>query len=213
MTTVQMITSNAGEICHLFEVMKKYNATCSLEFKTFKSVDPLIGISNAPVRVEYFEGDIENGGDSVIVYFGEAEFSFDLKSHQFSRLITSCQIDICIASDDYSVWFSSDVISPEGLIEAGSYDEHYSGENLCIVTDEHEAALIEFIRTLCMEDLLDAFDGLSKKADKALDKAAHRKAAGDKLNADGFTERSENLIKLATLLGSANLDYRNHIDV
>lgn len=32
MTTIQMIDSNAGEAMHLFDVMKKYGATCSLEF-------------------------------------------------------------------------------------------------------------------------------------------------------------------------------------
>ena len=54
---------------------------------------------------------------------GDADFSFDLKNHSYSKDVTDCQINICIASDGYAAWFNSDVIPTEGIEEANSYLE------------------------------------------------------------------------------------------
>jgi hypothetical protein len=208
---IQMIPSDAGEVCHLFEVMKKHNVTCSLEFKRFDSADPMIGIAGAAVSVEYFEGDIDASGDSVIVQLGETELTFDLKSHDFSKYVTDCQIEVCIMSDTYAAFFNSGVIPEAGIEEAKNYSELvYTGEPVEIVLDQYEAALIEYIQTLCFEDLLDAHEGIMEAAEKAENMATRALRKGELANAQGFTDRAATLKRLAELMGNANLDYRNH---
>ena len=59
MGNTKMINVTAGEVIHLFEVMKKYEVTCNLEFNTEESSNPLIGISDMPVSVEYFKGSVD----------------------------------------------------------------------------------------------------------------------------------------------------------
>ena len=118
---IQMIQSNAGEVVHLFEVIQKYGATCSLEFKTTKSTDPLIGLSAAAVSAEYFERG--GGPDAVVVHLDDAEFCFDLGIHSFSKHVSGSQITILIMSDNYDAWIVSGSISKEGVKEALNYDD------------------------------------------------------------------------------------------
>lgn len=119
--TIQMIESSAGEVLYLFEIMKKFRVTCSLELNTTQSADPLLGIAQAAVRAEYFERHNDESGDAVIVYLGECEFGFDLKNHSFSKHISDCQINIAISSEDYTAWFLSAALPEEGIEEANSY--------------------------------------------------------------------------------------------
>jgi hypothetical protein len=119
MGNTKMIDIKAWEVIHLFDVMKKYEVTCNLEFNTGESSVSLIGISDMPVNVEYFEGNVD--GDSIIVKLGDADFSFDLKNHFFSKDVTGCQINICIAGKSYVAWFNSNVIPAEGIEEANNY--------------------------------------------------------------------------------------------
>jgi hypothetical protein len=76
-----------------------------------------------------------------------------------------------------------------------------------------EMELIQFIRGLDFDDLLDAVSGIHQEMEQAGIKSLQRKEAGDTLNADGFSERADVLEKLGNLLGYANDDYRNHIDI
>jgi hypothetical protein len=125
---IKMIESDAGEVFHLFQVMRKYGAACSMEMKSTHSADPLIGMTGMAVNVEYLDGNTDNG-DSVIIYLGDTELSVDLKNHSFTKYISNCQIDICISSDNYSFWFNSEVIPPEGIQEAKTdpYSHLYKG--------------------------------------------------------------------------------------
>lgn len=117
-SVIHMNHSETAEIIHLFNIMKKYNVPCSLEFNHTDSADPLIGISSFPVDVEFFEGD--GGGDALIVKLGEVDFSFAV-THDLFKHITDHQIDICICNDHYSAWFVSGAIPPEGIEEARNY--------------------------------------------------------------------------------------------
>lgn len=115
----KMIASSPDEIIYLFEIMKKYNITCSLELNVDGCLDPMLGIVSQPVSTEYFVGGEQ--GDSVLVSLGEAGFGFELQNHSFSKQITECQIDISIISDSYSAWFNSAVLPPEAIKEAKGY--------------------------------------------------------------------------------------------
>lgn len=119
----QMINCGADEAIHLFKVIKKYGATCSLEFNAEKTMDPLLAISFASVEVGYFEGD--ESGDSVILELDSAEFSFDLKNHSFSKFVSDCQITILVMEKEggYAAWFNSGAIIPVGIEEANNYEE------------------------------------------------------------------------------------------
>lgn len=118
MLTTQMIKSDAGEVVHLFKVMKKHKVACSLEMHT-ESSNPILGITQEPVSAVYLEGDDE--GDSVIVHLGEAEIAFDLANHSFSKDVSDSQIFIAIGSDNYVFWFNSGAIPPEGIKESKKY--------------------------------------------------------------------------------------------
>jgi hypothetical protein len=129
---IQMLESNAGEVIHLFEVMKKHGTTCGVEFKTERSLDPLIGIAQAPVTVEYFEGDDQ--GDSVIIELGDTSFSFELRNHSFSKYVSDCQIEVCVMENNgnYTAFFNSGGIHPDGIEEANNYKEFYQEQNYAI---------------------------------------------------------------------------------
>ncbi|MED2006720.1 hypothetical protein P4V39_01130 [Brevibacillus borstelensis] len=208
MSNIQMIESNAGEVKHLFEVMKKHGVTCALELNREKGNDPFIGISTVEVDVEYLEGS--EASDILIVKMGEADFAFGLKDHSFSKFITDCQIMIAIMENDaeYIAWFNSGVISPEGIQEANSYDDTI-GNDAPFSEDEKE--LIYYLRSLEFDDVLDAVVGIEHEADKSMQKAAVNFREGNHLNVKGFDERAANLSKLAELLGKANADYAAHI--
>lgn len=117
MSTTAMIESNANEVLYLFEIIKKYGVTCSMEFKKQGDCDPVIGIVGVKIDVEHFGGVIS---DSLLVKLGDVDLSFNLNDHTFSKYVSDCQIEICITdiSGNYSVWFSSGEIQPEGIKEA-----------------------------------------------------------------------------------------------
>lgn len=119
----QMIDCSADEAIHLFKVMEKYKAECSLELKAKQTTDPILGACFVSVKVDYFEGEDE--GDSVILNLDNAEFSFDLKNHSFSKHVTDCQIDIAVMEKEggYVAWFCSGGINPGGIEEANNYEE------------------------------------------------------------------------------------------
>ncbi|MCD9026017.1 hypothetical protein [Cohnella silvisoli] len=212
----KMLDSNSGEIVHLFEVMQKYGVKCSMEFKQDASLDPLCGITLQSVDlIEYFER--QGGPDAVVVELGDLSLGFDLGIHSFYKEISDCQILICIASDHYSAWFNSDVISPEGIDEAKNYKEiHYGLDPKNIPSDieltPQEAALITFIRSIEFEDVLDATFGIEHSIEKAKNMSHELHSEGRHYNARGFEERAEILEKLSELLGDANADYRAHIN-
>lgn len=122
-----METTDVGEIIHLFEVMKKYSATCSLELQTVANADPLFTLSGMTVNnVEYIER--LGGPDAVLFELGEMEFGFDLGSHVFAKQVASNQIFISVhAEGSYSAWFSSGSILPEGISEAMNYEPPSDG--------------------------------------------------------------------------------------
>ncbi len=122
MTTIKMFESNEGEVMHLFELMKKYGVTCSLEMQVEGSANPILGITDAPVSVEYFEG--EGGGDALIVNLGEAGFTFEVGIHSYSKHVSDVQISIAVVSENYAVWFNSGAIPPEGIEEANNYNDN-----------------------------------------------------------------------------------------
>ncbi|BFH71238.1 hypothetical protein J27TS7_34110 [Paenibacillus dendritiformis] len=76
---------------------------------------------------------------------------------------------------------------------------------------KQERALIELVRGLCFEDLLDATEGIRKESEKAAEQAIIASKNGETINSADFKERAENLLHLADVLGEANKDFRNHI--
>ena len=77
---------------------------------------------------------------------------------------------------------------------------------------KQERELIEFIRELSFDDLLDATFGITAEGEKALESSKLKLANGDLYNERAFRKRYEDLEKLAELLGDSNVDYRRHID-
>jgi hypothetical protein len=77
---------------------------------------------------------------------------------------------------------------------------------------KQERALIEFIRSLGFEDVLDATNGIETEANEAFGMAQTEIEEGDTPNANGFSDRAKSLFKLAELLGDSNVDYRFHIN-
>ncbi|GED53519.1 hypothetical protein EDM54_01550 [Brevibacillus borstelensis] len=207
MSNIQMIESNAGEVKHLFEVMKKYGVACSLEINFDRADDPFIGTSGTKIDTEYLEG---KDGDTLIVKLDEVDFAFGLKDHSFSKYITDHQIMIAISENDgdYTAWFNSNVVPPIGIWETNNYDDAV-GNDEPFTDDEKE--LIYYLRSLEFDDVLDAVVGIEHEADKSMQKAAVNFREGNHLNVKGFDERAANLSKLAELLGKANADYAAHI--
>lgn len=85
--------------------------------------------------------------------------------------------------------------------------EHSSALNVT----QQESELIQFIRSLAFDDLLDAEGGIQIKEEDARVSVLRNRNKGDQYNANAFQERADALKKLAELLGEANQDYRNHI--
>lgn len=121
MSTIELKESNAGEVKHLFDVMKEYKVGCSLELNVGNSNDPIIS-ANGTVFTEYLES---SDGDTLVVSFGGTEFAFGLGTHSFSKEVTGCQIFICIGNDDYTAWFNSGALSCEAIEMANDYDDTY----------------------------------------------------------------------------------------
>ncbi|MEK8132932.1 hypothetical protein WMW72_34125 [Paenibacillus filicis] len=126
-----MTPSDPGEIIHLFEVIKKYNVQCSLELQSKDSVDPLVSIVGAQVDTEYIERP--GGPDAVWVKLDDSELTFDLGLHSFSKHISDCQIDICIASEENAAWFNSGIIPDEGIVKANDYESHSYQEKYLVI--------------------------------------------------------------------------------
>lgn len=121
----RMQDSDVSEIIYLFEVMKKHNVLCSMEFKSEGTLDPLFGLVDYPIlSCEYFES--EGGPDSIVIVLGNEESSnelnFELNVECFKD-ISEEQIFICISSDHYTAWFNSGSIPPEGIVHAKNYKE------------------------------------------------------------------------------------------
>lgn len=205
--TTKMAPSSVGEVLHLFEVMEKYQVHCSLEMQIYGHLDPFVGIADQPVKAEYVETfDGQGRGDTVVVTLGESEFSFEL-NFSAGKDITDSQISLCIAGTNYSAWFNSGAVPIEGIEEARSYKE----TTVATPFDAYEVELIEFIRKLEFDDLLDAYDTLMESAKKATKKSQERIEAKDILTARPWFDRSFALAQLATLLANSNTDYRDHI--
>lgn len=78
---------------------------------------------------------------------------------------------------------------------------------------EQETALIQFVRTLNFDDMLDACDAISKESKEARRNGLEQAyLETNPVSAAGWIERSMNLDKLQELLGMANEDYRNMVD-
>ncbi|MED4602559.1 hypothetical protein P9314_17985 [Paenibacillus validus] len=137
---IEMIYSSAGEVTHLFEIMKKYGVRCSLELNTNDSANSLISIAQAAVKVDYLEGD------TVVIHLDEAEFAFDLENHCFGKYVSDCQIDICISSEHYVAWFNSGTIPEEGIEEASHLSNEYKDEYCAIEMTDKQAAAEELVK-------------------------------------------------------------------
>ncbi|MCY9539427.1 hypothetical protein M5X00_13000, partial [Paenibacillus alvei] len=120
MSTIQLKESKAREVMHLFEVMKKYNAKCSLEINIGKHNDPFVAIAQEPVSTEYF---VEEEGEVLVVSLGETDLTFDVDSHSFAKEVTDCQILICIVNEEYAAWFNSDALPQEAIELANGCDD------------------------------------------------------------------------------------------
>ncbi|RNB72157.1 hypothetical protein [Brevibacillus panacihumi] len=207
MTNYKMIESSAVEVMHLFEVMKTYGVTCSLELTRAKGNDPFIGSAGVNVDVECLEGE---DGDVLVVKLGEAEFAFDTEDHTFGKLVSDRQIMISIVEKDgeYAAWFDSDIVTPEGIEEANNYTDIIVDTG---VFSEEEKELIYFLRSLEFDDVLDAVSGIEYEVDQSKQKAAINLREGNQRNAQAFDERVARLTQLAYLLGKANREYVEHI--
>ncbi|MNU94242.1 hypothetical protein D3C71_842010 [compost metagenome] len=211
MTITKMNPSSVEEALHLFEVMKKYNVRCSMEMQLSGHIDTFLGIVDQPVRTEYVESyDLKVKGDTVVVFLGESEFSFELNL-SIGKHISDCQISLCIAGTNYVAWFNSGEIPPEGIAEARNFKEDKSEGRVPFELDDYEKRLIEYIRKCEFEDLLDAHSALVQAAKEAL--GTSRELLEKKMftNAKGFQDRSIILMQLAEVLADANADYRAHI--
>ncbi|MGO4548050.1 hypothetical protein AB4Z29_24955 [Paenibacillus sp. 2TAB23] len=118
MTVINMVKSDAGEAMHLFEVMQKHGVKCSLEMK-HGNADPMVSIASAAVQTEYVEG---SDGDTVVVSLNDVNLAFPLGEYSYSKFISDIQIDIAIASEIHTAWFSSAEMSPEAIEAAKIYD-------------------------------------------------------------------------------------------
>lgn len=134
MATIQMTPSTAREVVHLFEIMKKYSSACSAEYNIENADRPSIGITSAPVSVEYFEGD----PNAVLVKLGETDFSFEVGKCSFSKDISNYQILICITGDYFAAWFNSGFIPSEGIREAKSFQD-----DICITDLPDGGCIVE----------------------------------------------------------------------
>ncbi|MNT18202.1 hypothetical protein D3C71_1340780 [compost metagenome] len=211
MTITKMNPSSVEEALHLFEVMKKYNVRCSMEMQLSGHIDTFVGIADQPVRAEYIESyDLQVKGDTVVVILGESEFSFELNL-SIGKHITDCQISLCIAGTNYTAWFDSGEVPPEVIEEAKNFKEDKTETLVSFEVNVYEKRLIEYIRELEFEDLLDAHSAIVHEAKEALRKFRELLGKKNFANAKGFQDRSIILMQLSDILADANADYRAHI--
>lgn len=211
MSNSQMVTSSVDEALYLFELMDKYGLYCSLEFKLETSCDPLVGVSDQPIKAEYIEN--VGRGDAIVITLGEAEFCFELNLQVF-KLLENKQLMLCIVTEEYSAFFNSRALPESFLTEANSYTVPDIDENepMFLEVNEREKNLIKYLRTLKFDDLLDATDAIrngAKEAElKGYEQAYKQREA---IIVSGWFDRSGKLEKLQELLGMANDDYCEHV--
>ncbi|BFH10841.1 hypothetical protein WJ0W_005948 [Paenibacillus melissococcoides] len=218
MKTIQWKDSSASEIISLFEVIQKHGALCNLEFWTTDALerDPylesLFTIAPQPVKAEYLESDnTERAAGTVVIYLGESEFGFNVSDVEFSSHISKHRIEIMISSRLYDVNFESGVLPCEAIQEARDYlDTKGVGP---LQMNEHEEALIRFIRTLDLDDLEEAKEGIFIKAGDAGGDSVQLKRVGEKMKARKARVQEERLDKLARLLCATNGVYRNQYGI
>ncbi|KAF6591024.1 hypothetical protein [Paenibacillus sp. EKM205P] len=217
MTTTQMKKSDAGEVMHIIKTLEKFAVPCSLEFQLFAVSDPFFAVVEQPIKAEYIENYCsEDIGDAVVIHLGESEFLFPLSKNTFSKDVTDCQVTLSMVSEEcnYVAWFSSGGISPEGIAEVNSYKEiedvYQMKANMYVTY--HERNLIEFIRLLDFDDLLNATSGIDKEKEETATKSIVHAHKGNVRVSEGFKKQSDNLKDLSFFLGYANADYRSHVD-
>ncbi|MDH6673192.1 hypothetical protein M2277_003857 [Paenibacillus sp. LBL] len=213
MEPIKMIEIDPSETIHLFDVFQKHNIVSSLELNKEGMADPFMAITSQPVKAEYIERFNDESGDAIVVHLGELELCFDIFGTSFFKHISDCQVDICITDGKYSAFFNGGVISPEGIAEARAYTEDFedSEELLPLYVNSHEQRLIECVRSLEFEDLLDAEDALINASKEAQKNASKKINTKEYEIANGWQQRSTSLVVLSKCLADANSDYRSHI--
>ncbi|MCM3128986.1 hypothetical protein ACFQ3J_08925 [Paenibacillus provencensis] len=207
---IQLVESSVDEALYLFELMDKYGLYCSMELTLTSSRDTFVGVSHQPVKTEFIES---KDGDSFVVALGEAEFCFELNL-QISKQLTNRQLFMCVANDEYTAWFNSGALPEKFITEANSYRAPAPDENepIFLEVNDREKNLIEYLRTLKFDDLLDATDAIrngAKEAElKGYEQAYKQREA---IIVSGWFDRSGKLEKLQELLGMANDDYCEHV--
>lgn len=76
---------------------------------------------------------------------------------------------------------------------------------------KQESELIEFIRTLDFDDMLNVLDGIKAVAEDLSTKSVVHASKGNNCAAQGFKSQAENMDKLEQLFGEANEEYRKEI--
>nr|WP_145402983.1 hypothetical protein [Paenibacillus xylanexedens] len=145
MTITKLNNVEFGEAFHLFEVMEKHSLLCSLEFKLREDADPFMSIVSQPVKSDFIERTVDDGGDAMQIDLGETSLLFSV-SECYGKQITKSQISLCIANETYAAWFSTEQMSPEAIADAHNYIELTGSEDeimtVNVMSDDFEAALI-----------------------------------------------------------------------
>lgn len=76
---------------------------------------------------------------------------------------------------------------------------------------KQESELIQFVRTLDFDDMLNVLDGIKAVAEDLSSKSVVHASKGNNCAAQGFKSQAENMDKLEQLLGDANEEYRKEI--
>ncbi|MDY8046532.1 hypothetical protein UY416_09525 [Paenibacillus polymyxa] len=76
---------------------------------------------------------------------------------------------------------------------------------------KQESELIQFIRTLDFDDMLNVLDGIKAVAEDLSTKSYDQIGKGNIMASMGFESQAENMDKLEQLLGDANEEYRKEI--
>ncbi|MEK5277651.1 MULTISPECIES: hypothetical protein [Paenibacillus] len=209
-----------AEALFLFRMMEESKSFAIMEFHITDPGEPQpYDFSESLFSTPYGAVRTEVVDETIVVYVGEMEIGFDISEVTFSRHISDFRIEVWASTELYTATFESGDMEDEYLDKARAYEitedvpyPEYSG--ILLEVDEHEAALIRFLRTLDFDDLMDATDGIRREADATRMKGirAERKRTGSALNVKGFMDRAERLKKLEVVLGWANKDYRSMVD-
>lgn len=117
-----------------------------------------------------------------------------------------------ILLDTVQVDHKSYISIVESVVTA--YDR-MAAQTACETEDlsEHERKLIEHIRTLDFDDMLNALDGIKAVAEDLSSKSVVHANNGNDRTAQAFKNQAENMDKLEQLLGDANEEYRKEINM